>query len=132
MTSSNYSSTGSTTKPTYKDFTNGAKTIYWYVHTTNGNYNDISGSNTVNITKKGLAISAHSVTYNGGKSFARNNYATGVGSEKVNLTYAPYAATVGTYTYATSAAANKFTLTLSNTTNYSISSAGNLTIGKLS
>ena len=45
LTSSNYSTTGSTTKPTYTNVTS-AKTIYWYVHTTNANYKDVSGSNT--------------------------------------------------------------------------------------
>ena len=47
LTSSNYSSAGSTTKPTRTDV--GTTTVYWYVKSNNANYNDKSGSNTITI-----------------------------------------------------------------------------------
>ena len=90
----------------------------------------IGSGGTFTINKKELAITAYSVTYNGSKTFTRNSYSTGVNSETINLTYTAYAADVGTYTYATSAGSGKFILALSDSTNYSVSSAGNLTIGK--
>ena len=115
-------------KPGYTDFTNGAKTVYYKV--TGGTYyNDKTGSATVTVSKKALSIDAYSVNLtSGATTYARNSYATGVGSETINLTYTPYANSAGTYTYATSAAAGKFTLALSDNTNYSISTAGDLTI----
>ena len=73
LTSSNYTS-GTTIKPTRSDY--GTTTVYWYVHITNGNYTDASGSNTITI-KDSIAPT---VTYNpnGGNSFtvASNGNAT--------------------------------------------------------
>ena len=83
------------------------------------------------IAKKALTatqITAYSTTWvSGATTYSRSGVATGVGSETVTLTYTPYANSVGSYTYATSAASGKFTLSQSNT-NYSISGAGNLTL----
>jgi len=65
LTSSNYTTKGSTTIPSRTDA--GSTTVYWYVHTTNGNYSDINGSNTitVNTIANTLSVSAKSLTYNG-------------------------------------------------------------------
>ena len=49
LTSSNYTS-GSTTKPTRTEA--GTTTVYWYVHSTNGNYTDKSGSNTITLKER--------------------------------------------------------------------------------
>jgi len=49
LTSSNYTS-GSTTKPSRSDV--GTTTVYWYVHSTNGNYADKNGSNTITIKER--------------------------------------------------------------------------------
>ena len=127
LTSSNYSTVGSTTNPTYKDVT-AQTTIYYYIVASN--HNAIPGSTTIQITQKQLAISAYSATYNGTTTYARNGYSTGVKSETLNLTYTPTSKNVGTYTYG--ATSNGFTLALANGTgkasNYAISSAGNFTI----
>ena len=81
------------------------------------------------IAKKGLAITAYSTTWvsGDGRTYARTNYATGVNSETIALTYKPYTNTAGSYTYATSSASGKYTLTLSSD-NYSVSSAGTFTL----
>lgn len=46
LTSSNYT-TGKTTKETSEN--SGIKTVYWYIHSENGNYEDVSGSNQITI-----------------------------------------------------------------------------------
>lgn len=46
LTSSNYTTSGSTSKPSR---TTGTTTVYWYIHSTNENYSDVSGSNTITI-----------------------------------------------------------------------------------
>ena len=80
------------------------------------------------IGKKGLDITAYSTAWvNNATTYSRNGYATGVGSETINLTYTPYTNAIGSYSYATSGASGKFTLSQTNS-NYSISSAGNLTL----
>ncbi len=92
----------------------------------------INSGDTFTISKKSLTISAYNTSWvSGNSTYARSNYETGVNSEKITLTYNPYANTAGTYTYATSAASGKFTLTLSDSTNYSIGSAGDFTLGKV-
>ena len=55
LTSSNYSSSGSTSKPSRTSA--GTTTVYWYIHTTNANYSDISGSNTITIKSVAPTIS---------------------------------------------------------------------------
>ena len=55
LTSSNYSSSGSTSKPSR--ISAGTTTVYWYIHTTNANYSDISGSNTITIKSVAPTIS---------------------------------------------------------------------------
>ena len=116
-----------TLNPTYTNYTT-SKTIYFKVP--GGTYyNDYTGSGTVAISKKALTstqITAYSVTWASGTTYTRS-VSTGVGSETVSLTYTPYTNAVGEYTYATSNASGKFILSQSNT-NYSISSAGKLTI----
>ncbi len=77
------------------------------------------------ISPKALTISAQTAVYNGTATISVPEYATGVGSEKVTLTYTPSAKTSGTYTFGT--ATNGFTLALSDS-NYSVGSAGNLTV----
>ena len=47
LTSSNYSTSGTTSKPSRSSA--GTTTVYWYIHSTNGNYSDVSGSNTITI-----------------------------------------------------------------------------------
>ena len=54
LTSSNYSS-GSTSKPSRSS--SGSTTVYWYIHTTNTNYSDVSGSNTITINNEPPTIS---------------------------------------------------------------------------
>ena len=112
----------------------GTMTIYFKI--SDSNYNDYSDTVTVVVRQKALTsteITAYTVNYNGGKTFSRS-ISTGIGSETLSITYTAYAANVGTYAYAASAAANKYTLALANGTNggkasnYSVSSAGALTI----
>ncbi len=64
LTSSNYTS-GSTTKPSRSDV--GTTTVYWYVHSTNGNYADKNGSNTIDIlnlisNSKGIVLNTNMAT----------------------------------------------------------------------
>ena len=94
------------------------------------NYN-LAGGGVFTINKKALDITAYTINWANGTTYTRNNYSTGIGSEKVNLTYTPYANNAGTYAYTTSNASGKYIITLSNSTNYSIASAGNLTINKI-
>ncbi len=72
LTASNYASEGSTTNPTRKDatadLTGGKQIVYWYVHTTNTNYSDTKGSNTITIAKVKAAsptVTAYSHAYDG-------------------------------------------------------------------
>ena len=129
VTTSGAVNTSYNLSPGYDDFTNGAKTVYYKV--TGGTYyNDKTGSATVNVTKKALTstqITAYSTTWVSGATTYTREVSTGVGSEKVTLTYTPYTNTIGSYSYATSAASGKFTLSQTNS-NYSISSAGDLTL----
>ena len=85
----------------------------------------------VTITQKALTstqIDAWSTTWvSGASTYARNNVSTGVGTEKINLTYTPKVNAVGTYAYSATAADNKYTLSLSSN-NYSVSSAGDFTL----
>ena len=73
LTSYNYTS-GTTIKPTRSAY--GTTTVYWYVHVTNGNYTDASGSNTITIKD----ATAPTVTYNpnGGSNLTvgSNGYVT--------------------------------------------------------
>ena len=64
LTSSNYKNTSvaSTTKPTRTDA--GTTTVYWYVESNNGNYNDKSGSNTITISASETLMSYTSSDYN--------------------------------------------------------------------
>ena len=60
LTSNNYNDTSSTTestttKPTRTDA--GTTTVYWYVHSTDGNYEDESGSNTITINQATVTLS---------------------------------------------------------------------------
>ena len=101
------------------------------------NYNTSTSSCVAyTMNKKALTstqITAYSATWvSGATTYTRSDVATGVGNEKVTLVYTPYANSVGTYTYTTTAAANKFTLAINPANNnYSISSAGNLTLSAI-
>ena len=126
-------STWTTTKPTWKDFTNGAKTVYVEVEG-DGNHNTKDcGSKTVTINKKEVALGTHSATYNGTTSYSRT-FSTGVGSETLALTYTPNAKTAAAYTYSTSAGSGKYTVAAANGTgtasNYTITGGGTFTINK--
>ncbi len=85
---------------------------------------------TWSIAKYGLSISTYSVTWTGATTYSRS--VSGVSDETVTLTYRPYSSNVGTYTYSTSSSSGRFTLTLSNSANYSVSSVGNFTINSAS
>ena len=94
------------------------------------NYNTSSSSCVSYImNKKALTISAYSTSWvSGTTTYTRSNYETAVNSEKITLTYTPNANIVGSYTYATTTGSGKYLLSLSDSTNYSVSSAGNLTL----
>ena len=61
LTSSNYATSGTTSKPSRSSA--GTTTVYWYIHSTNENYSDVSGSNTIIIESASPTISFSS---NGG------------------------------------------------------------------
>ena len=94
---------------------------YTATATLNGNYIWSDNSTDVksiswSIAKCELTISAHTVEWTGATSYTRP-YSTGVNNETITLTYTPYSANVGTYTYATSVASGSYTLSL-NSNNY--------------
>ena len=129
--------------------TRGTKTVVGSNYTVTASCSSISGgqakcgnytlTNTTSpafsITAKILTIDAYNPTYNKSASFVRT-YGTGVSGENLKLTYTAFSANADTYTYATSAGSGKFTLTVENGTgtvsNYTISTVGDLTIGKIS
>ncbi len=65
LTSSNYSSSGTTTKPTRTNA--GTTKVYYYIKDNTGNYNDASGSATIKISKADMTTSKtkYSGTYDG-------------------------------------------------------------------
>jgi len=129
--------------------TRGTKTVVGSNYTVTASCSSVSGgqakcgnytlTNTTSpafsITAKILTIDAYNPTYNKSASFVRT-YGTGVSGENLKLTYTAFSANADTYTYATSAGSGKFTLTVENGTgtvsNYTISTVGDLTIGKIS
>ena len=69
----------------------------------------------------------HSVTYSGAEFYSRS-YSTGVNGETITLTYRPSSPHVGDYAYSAEAGDDHYTLTLSDSTDYTVASAGSLTI----
>ena len=97
LTETNFT-TGSTTSPEKKDA--GTYTIQWYVHSSNSNYSDVSGSNTITIVKKQIEVDWNDeavFTYNGNNlgPTLRNNPVNGVNNEKINLEVQGYKKDVG-------------------------------------
>ena len=122
----------STTKPTYKDFTNGKAIIYIRVQGNSTHETVTCGSGSVTITKKELTstkVTAYSTNWVSSGIYTRE-LSTGIGTDKVSLTYLPYENTAGTYTYDTNNGTGKYTLEYSNN-NYNITSADDLTINKV-
>ena len=121
LTSSNFTRDGSNTKPSRSDA--GTTTVYWYVHTTNGNYNDISGNNKITITKISGSISYATTTVNkeyGDPPFT--NPLTKVGDGTVtysssNSSVASVNSSTGEVTISRSGTAT-ITATVANGTNY--------------
>ena len=97
-----------------------------YVISTNSLTN-VTPANGTKILPKALDLSAQTVVYNGTTSITVADYATGVSSEKMNLTYTTAAKATGTYTYSATPGEGKFTLALSDP-NYTVNTAGNLTV----
>ena len=80
------------------------------------------------VTKKTLDIAPVTKAYDGSAAYTIPNYSTGAGSETVKLVYTASSGEVGIYQYSDTAADGKFTLTIEGSTNYTIASAGDLTV----
>ncbi|MCC8075959.1 MAG: MBG domain-containing protein [Clostridiales bacterium] len=107
LTSSNYSSSGSTTKPTRTNA--GGTTVYCYVKDNTGNYKNVSGTVYIYIKPK-VSVSAYSGTYNGS---ARSATVTATGNATVYYS----TSTALTYSnYSTSGSTTKPTRTNAGTT----------------
>jgi len=131
LTSSNYNTTGSTTKPTGTNA--GSYTIYYYVPSS-GNYNAANGNKSCSIGKKSVAVSwgsTTSFTYNGSAQAPTASVATGVSGETMSVTRTT-GTNVGSYTSTAScssvsggqATCNNYTLT-STTKAFTITKATN-------
>ena len=90
---------------------------------------------TIKVNPKTITPTAQSANYNGGNVFTKD-IKTGVKEETLKLTYTTNSSNQGTYSYATSDATGKYTLTVANGTgskdNYTISNPGTFTINKVS
>ena len=92
------------------------------------NYAITTIDGTLTVNPKGLAIDAYStVLVSGATTYTRSNYATNTNNETITLTYTPNTNAAGSYTYATTTGTGKYLLSLSSA-NYTITSAGNLTL----
>ena len=90
LTSSNYSSSGSTTKPTRVNA--GESTVYYYVKDGTGNYTDVPGSTYIRILPK-VSATAYSGTYDGAAhkpSVSATGSATLYYSTTTQLNYSNY------------------------------------------
>ena len=119
------------TKPTRKDA--GTTTVYIRVAGDN-NYAPVEcGSRDINITAKELTsaeIPDYTATWIVGTNVYTKSISTGVGSERVTITYTPYENAIGEYTYSTTAGSGKYTISQPDS-NYIITGAGKLTLVKV-
>ncbi len=109
-------------------YTFGTETNGFTLALSDTNYSVGSAGN-LTVSPKGLTIPANSVIYNGDTSFSAS--ITGENGENVIVTYTTHAKDVGNYTYDGVSGDGKYTMSLSDSTNYSVFSGGTLTVNPL-
>lgn len=116
LTSSNYSTDGSTTIPTRKDSEVGL--IYYYVPT-NTNYNSTSGNVSFRLLPYTVAFEDYSVVWNGSNVF-EFEFITGIKDETLTLIFTTYSSDVGLYTMSSGDTASEGEYTINIETDYNV------------
>ena len=116
LTSSNYSTDGSTTIPTRKDSEVGL--IYYYVPT-NTNYNSTSGNVSFRLLPYTVAFEDYSVVWNGSNEF-EFEFITGIKDETLTLIFTTYSSDVGLYTMSSGDTASEGEYILNIETDYNV------------
>ena len=116
LTSSNYSTDGSTTIPTRKDSEIGL--VYYYVPT-NTNYNSTSGNVSFRLLPYTVAFEDYSVVWNGSNVF-EFEFITGVNDETLTLIFTTYSSDVGLYTMSSGDTASEGEYILNIETDYNV------------
>ena len=116
LTSSNYSTDGSTTIPTRKDSEVGL--IYYYVPT-NTNYNSTSGNVSFRLLPYTIAFEDYSVVWNGSNEF-EFEFITGIKDETLTLIFTTYSSDVGLYTMSSGDTASEGEYILNIETDYNV------------
>ncbi|MCD7843136.1 MAG: hypothetical protein LUG17_00730 [Clostridiales bacterium] len=129
LTSSNYSNSGTTTKPTRVSL--GQTTVYYYIEDNTGNYNDASGSAYIYLRPE-VTATAYSGAYDGSAHSATitvTGNATLYYSKTTKLTYSNYS-TSGTTTNPTRVSAGTTTVYYIAVPNSGTVNANTVTTGK--
>lgn len=116
LTSSNYSTDGSTTIPTRKDAEVGL--VYYYVPT-NTNYNSTSGNVSFRLLPYTVAFEDYSVVWNGSNEF-EFEFITGIKDETLTLIFTTYSSDVGLYTMSSGDTASEGEYILNIETDYNV------------
>ena len=116
LTSSNYSTDGSTTIPTRKDAEVGL--VYYYVPT-NTNYNSTSGNVSFRLLPYTVAFEDYSVVWNGSNVF-EFEFITGIKDETLTLIFTTYSSDVGLYTMSSGDTASEGEYILNIETDYNV------------
>ena len=116
LTSSNYSTDGSTTIPTRKDAEVGL--VYYYVPT-NTNYNSTSGNVSFRLLPYTIAFEDYSVVWNGSNVF-EFEFITGIKDETLTLIFTTYSSDVGLYTMSSGDTASEGEYILNIETDYNV------------